>query len=302
MPSDSSKPLDGITPETVTPDDVDESAVHAALSSSNPLVQQRGVEVCERLATAGVPHVEPFLDDVVRIAGDDNAAIALRAIAVLATVADHDPTALDGRLSPLVAALDTDIVDVQLAGANLFGTLVVARHDLVTPHVGAIVTAIGVAELDSDIEDFSEVVEDRVTRQTLQEHEEQERQRRTSARQTLTNVVVAVAEQDSTGAVDAVDDLVTLLDDVDPSVAGGAIDALGYIAVDHPEAVAPVRDQVLDCLDDDRTVVRARTIKTLGHLGDDAAVVKLRRVAETDEDEAVRELAEETATFLEYRS
>lgn len=298
MATDSPDPLDGIAPESVAPGDVDEAEVRAALASPKPLVRQRGVEACETLAEADVDAVRPLLDDVAPLAGDDNAPIAQRAIAALDAVAESDPAALDGRLSDLAAALDTDIVDVQLTGADLLGRLVVERPDLVAPHTRTLIRAIRDTEPDPEIRDFGDLVDDPVTRQTIAEHERGERKRRVSARRTLVNVVVAVTEQEPRSVLDAVDDLVTLLDDVDPSVAGGAVDALGELAAVDPDAVAPVSDRLLGCLDHDRTVVRARAIRALGRLGDDAAVPKLRTVAETDEDEDVREIARETADFL----
>lgn len=313
MPTDSSKPLDGIAPESVTAEDVDEAAVRTALSSSNPMVRQRGAEVCETLAEEDVDTVRPFLDDVASLACDGNAAIALRAIAVLDAVVGRDPAALEGRLSDLVGAAASDIVDVQLTAATALGELVVERPDLVAPYAQRLIEAVRATEPDREIRDFSDVVGDRVTQRTLQEHEEAERRRRVSGRRTLINVVVAVAEEEPESAFDAdersrsdsetqppdvVADLVTLLDDVDPSVSGGAIDALGQLATVNPGVVAPVSDRLIDCLDHDATVVRARAVRALGHLGDDAAVSKLRTVAEADPDEDVREIAEETANFL----
>lgn len=298
MTTDSSNPLDGIDPDSVTLEDLDEAEVRATLSSSNPLVRQRGVEVCETLAETDVDAVRPFLDEVASLATDGNAAIALRAIAVLDATADAEPAALDGRLADLVGATASDIVDVQLTSATVFGKLVVERPDLVAPHVRELIEAVRVTEPDSQICDPGDVVDDPVTRRTIREHEEGERRRRISGRRTLINVVVAVTEEEPRSAFDVVDELVTLLDDVDPGVCGSAVDALGELAVANPDAVAPVADRLIECLDHDRTVVRARAVRALGHLGDDAAVPKLRTVAETDDDETVRELAEETAEFL----
>ncbi len=302
MTSDSSSPLDGITPASVTPDDIDETAVHAALASSNPMVRQRGVEVCETLAEADVDAVRPFLDEVAPLAADGNVVVSLRAFAVLDAVSEREPSALDGRLADPVSAVDSEIVDVQLTGATLLGTLVVKRPDLVAPYARQLIEAIRATEPDPEVRDFSDVVADEVTQRTLREHEESERTRRISARRTLINVVVAVTEQEPASSFDLVDDLVTLLGDVDPGIVGGAIDALGELATENPSAVAPVSDRLRECLDHDRTVVRARAIRALGHLGDDAAVEKLRILADSDADENVREIAAKTANFLEDTS
>lgn len=298
MTMDSSNPLDGISPEEVTPGDVDDAELRAALASSSPLVRQRGVEVLDSLATQDPDAVEPFLDEVAGATADDNAAIAIRAIGVLETVADNDPTRLDGRLDDLVTVLDSELVDVQLAGGRLLATLVVEQPDLVSPYVHELVAAIRATEPDKNPRNFGEVVSDPVTRQTLEQHEQGERERRLSSRRTLVNVVVAVAETDRGTVVDAVDDLVTLLDDIDPSVAGGAVDALAEIATSHPDAVLPVVDRLVDCLDHYHSLVRARAIRALGYLGEESTVPALREVAKNDDDDDVRELASDTADFI----
>lgn len=298
MTPDSSKPLAGIDPDDVDPEDVDDAAVHDALASRSPLVQQRGVEVCEALVAVDVDRVRPFLDELATLIADENAAIGLRAIGVLDAVAATEPDALEGRLTHLVSVLDSDLVDVQLTGATLLGRLVVERPGLVAPFVRELIEAIRVTEPGPDVEDFGEVVDDPVTRQTIQEHEEGERRRRVAGRRTLVNVVVAVTETEPEAAFDAVDDLVGLLDDVDPTVAGGAIDALAELAVARPGVVAPARDDIVECLHHDRTVVRARAVAALGELGDETVVPELRTVAETDADQNVQEIARETADFL----
>ncbi|ESP87120.1 HEAT repeat domain-containing protein [Candidatus Halobonum tyrrellensis] len=301
MDTDSTKPLAGVDTGSVAPGDIEESEVRAALSSSNPLVTQWGLEACETLAEADVDAVRPFLDEVAAFADDSNSALALRAIAVLDAVASAEPAALDGRVSALAGAMGTDIVDVQLTGATALGKLVVPRPDIVAPHVRRLVEGVRETELQRELEEFA-VVDDDVTRQTLREKEESERRRRVSARRTLVNVVVAVAEAEPESAVGCVDDLVALFDDIDPGVAGGAVDAVGEVAAVDPEAVAPVADRLVDCLDHDRTVVRARAVRALGRLGPAYAeaptVERLRALADADDDENVREVAADTADYL----
>lgn len=298
MSPDSKRPLDGVDPASVAPGDADEPAVREALSSSIPTVRQRGVDVCASLADADVSAVDPFLDDVAALAADDNAPIALRAIDVLKTVAVADPDALDGRLDALVDATAADVVDVQLTAATVLGKLVVDRPDLVAPYAGRLAEAVRATE-PGEREQFGEFVDDPVTRRTLEEHTEAERKRRVSGRRTLVNVVVAVTEQVPESALDAVDGLVALLDDTDPGVAGAAVDALGELAAADPDAVAPVRDRLTDCLGHGRTFVRVRSVRALGRLGDDAVVPRLRTLAEEDDDEDVREIAGETADYLD---
>lgn len=298
MATNSTEPLAETDPNSVAAGDVDVAEVRAALDSTNPLVRQRGVDVCESLAEDDVDAVRPLLDDVAALPDDSNSAIGLSAISVLDAVAAADPDALDGRLDALVAATDSNIVNVQLTAAMVLGKLVVERPDLVAPHAREIVEGVHATEPTDEPTDVSEYVDHPGTRETIAEHERAERERRISGRRTLVNVVVAVAEETPEAAVDAVEALATLLDDVDAGVAGPAIDALGEVAAADPAAVEPVSDRLRDCLDHDSAAVRARAIGAIGRLGDVSAVPKLRTLADTDENEDVRDLAAETADFL----
>ncbi|MFC7068662.1 HEAT repeat domain-containing protein [Halobaculum lipolyticum] len=298
MNSDSSEPLEGVDPDAVAPGAVDAAELRAGLAADSPLVRQRAVAVCDALADADPAAVAPVLDAVATAVADGNSAIALRAIAVFDTVAGHDPGALEGYLDPLVDRADDDIVDVQLTAATALAKVVVARPDLVAPSLDRLIGGVRATAIDDTPEGFGEYVRDEATRQTLREHQQGERDRRTSARRTLINVVVAVLESEAAAAVDRVDDLAGLLNDDDPAVAGGAVDGIGEIAAVDPAAVRPVRDRLIACLDHEHTVVRARAVRALGHLGDDEAVPALRRTADGDDNEDVREVAAETAAFL----
>lgn len=298
MATNSTDPLADIDPESVSPGDVDIADVRAALSCSNPLARQRGIDICDALAEQDADAVRPLLDAVAALPDDSNASIGLRAVSVLDSVAVADPDALDGRLDALVAVAGSDIVDLQLTAATTFGKLVVARPGLVAPHARALAEAVAATEPDEEPTDISEFVDHRGTRETIAEHERQERKRRVSARQTLANVVVAVTEETPEQALDAVDALASLVDDVDAGVAGPAVDALGHLAAADSTAVAPVADRLLARLDDERPAVRARAVGAVGRLGDERAVPQLRELADEDDNEELRELAAETAAFL----
>ena len=305
MTTNSTNPLTDVDPDSVSAGDVDPDELRAALASPKPLVRQRGVDACESLAETDLDAVRPLLDEVAALPADDNAAIGLGAISALDAVRDADPAALDGRLGGVVAAAGDEIVDVQLTTATLLAKLVVERPDLVAPHGRDLAAALRATEPSEETEEYAEFVDHRATRQTLVEHDREERERRISARRTLVNVVVAVAETEPGAALDAVDStgsvdaLAALTDDTDPEVAGGAVDALGHLAATDADAVAPVAGRLTDALDHDRPSVRARAVQALGRLGDPEAAERLTAVAESDENEEIREIAAETAAFLE---
>jgi hypothetical protein len=299
MDADSSKPLDGVDPESASAMDVDDE-LPAALASDLPLVRQRALQICESLVSEDVDAVRPVLDAVAELTGSDNARTALHALSVLQAVARGDPAALENRLDPVVAALSSDIADVQVAGADLFGTVVLVRPTLVAPHLSGLVDAVLATELDAATTDFEPMVADRVTRRTLEEHEQEERHRRRAARKTIVDVVVAVAEQDPAAAAHATDAIGGLLDDDQPAVVGGAADALGEIGAADVPVDESSREALRACLDHEAAFVRTRTVRALGHIGDRDAADAIADLAATDDDEGVRDIAAATADHLTH--
>lgn len=298
MDSNAAAPLAGLSPDSVTPDDVDEADVRAALDASEPSVRQRGLAVCRALATADADAVAPFLDTVASLVADENALTARRAVGVLDAVASARPDALDGHLDPVVDAITVEHADVRFAVADLLGTLAVERHETVAPHLDGLLEALAATESDPTPDGYADVVDDRVTRRTLRKQDAADRNRRTGARRTLANVVVAVAEQAPTDATAVLERAPGLFEDADHRVAGAAVDAVGELAAADAAGVDDIADAIRDRLDHEAPFVRVRAVRALGHLGDDAAVDDLRRLAAAGDDETVRDLAATTADFL----
>jgi len=301
MESDLPEPLAGVEPAEVSVEDIEESEVRDALESSKPLVRQRGVNVCNALAKADADAVRPFIDNLGAVLDRTNRPVTLKAISSLDSVARTDPAALEPVLADLAGVLDNDFVDAPLTAANVFGKVVVEHPELCAPYASVLIDAVQETEPDPNLNDYSDVTDDKLTQKTLQRHERSQRCRRMADRRVLINVIVAIAETEPDALVDSVPDLVALFDDVDPGITGGAIDALGELARPRPDAVAPVAKDIITCLDHDRIDIRVRAIRALGHLGADSAIPKLREIAENDGSEDVREVAAQTADFLDER-
>lgn len=303
MSDGSSAPLAGVDLESLTAADVDEADVRAALESDDPTVRQRGTHVCSTLAARDVDAVRPLAADLLARLDDDSLAVARHAGTALVSLSEAHPGAIRADVEPVVGFAESDLGGVRMVGARILGNLVVDHPDAVAPYVDRLVAAVADSEgtyAQSDLEEHAEAARaaDDVAAENVVQANKEEAQKRVVARAALANVVVAVAEDDPDAVAGLVDELAPLLDDPDPNVVGAALDTLSALAEDDPDSVAPAVEAVVDCLDHGDEMLRARAIRTLGFAGATEAIDRLRGVAETD-DEDVRDLAAETADYLE---
>ncbi|WP_459194643.1 HEAT repeat domain-containing protein [Halosimplex sp. J119] len=304
MSDGSSEPLSGVDLESLTATDVDRDEVRAALESDNPVVRQRGTRVCATLSARDVDAIRPLAADLLARLDDESLAVARHAGTALVSLSDAYPGELPSDVEPVVGFAESDLGGVRMVGARILGNLVVDHPDAVAPYVDRIVAAVANSEgtyEQSDLEGHAEAAQeaDDVAAENVVQANKEEAQKRVVARAALANIVVAVAEDDPGAVAPLVDEVVPLLDDPDPNVVGAALDTFGALAEADPDSVASAVDAVADCLDHDDEMLRARAIRTLGFAGATEAADRLRTVAETDGDEDVRDLAAETAEFLE---
>lgn len=271
--------------------------IPAALAADDPIRRREAINAFGTLVQSDVDEAVEHAETVARHLDDESLIVARGAAEVLAPVASEQPDILLTKLDRIVELLAADTVDLSVAGARLLSPLAVDRPEAVAGHTDRLLEIL----IDDAVPDPETTVPesiDRVeTRQIVQSVQQESRKRRQYVRQTIANVIVAVAESDPT-SIDDVESLETLLDDPDPGVVGPALDALGNMAQEDAGRVRQTLDSVLACLDHENTTVRARAVRTLGYLDAVSAVARLERVAATDDDETVRELAAETATFL----
>ncbi|WP_436923411.1 HEAT repeat domain-containing protein [Halosimplex amylolyticum] len=304
MSDGSSAPLAGVDLESLTAADVDDDEVRAALESTDPVVRQRGTRVCSVLAARDADAVLPLAEDIVARLADDSLAVARHAGTALVSLSEAHPESLRGDLEPVVGFAESDLGGVRMVGARILGNVVVDHPGAVAPYVDRLVTAVADSEgtfTQSDLEEHVEAAQaaDESAVENVAQANKEEAQKRVVSRAALANVVVAVAEDDPDAVADLVDELAPLLADPDPNVVGAALDTFGALAEGDPGSVDPAVDAIADCLDRDDGMLRARAIRTLGFAGATETVDRLRDLAESDEDEDVRDLAAETADYLE---
>jgi HEAT repeat protein len=268
-----------------------------ALSSDEPTTRREAIDDFGALARidpdAATDHVEAVIDCLT----DESLVVARGAAEALVPIAREHPDALLDSLDAIVESLSADAIDLALVGAKLLTPLAVEYPEEIGTSADRLLEILVTDEIPTPETAVPATIERDEARKLVKSVQQEALERRQYVRRTAANVVVAVVEADPTAVTD-IEALQTLLDDDDPGVVGPALDALGVIAESAPETVSPALDSILDCLDHSETVVRARAVRTLGYLGEEAAAPALRDVAVEDDDAEVSELAAETAAFL----
>lgn len=278
--------------------EADPTEIPAALDSADPTERRRAIDTFGALAGSDPDSAIEYVDQVAGHLDDESLVVARGAGESLEQIARERPDALADHHGRIVELLAADTIDLSLVGARLVSPLAVDHADALATQMDRLLTILEEDEVPSPETVVPENVSQAETRQIVQSVQQESLERRRYVRQTIANVVVAILEADPTALPD-VERLELLLEDSDPGVVGPIVDALGLVAQSAPEAVEPLESALVDCLDADNEMVRTRTVRTLGFLGATSAVPQLREVAENDDAEAVRELAAETADFLE---
>lgn len=298
MTEQSEPPLGDVTLDDVAPETIDTDEVRAALTSSRAHVRQRGARACERLVEADVDAVRPLVADLGRALTAENPGVVQSAASALTEIAEADVAAVESVVQQAASLADADLAGVQLSGAQVLAVVGRERPAYCSPVVGTLVESLGQPLPTTADDSLAESVDDWETRQTIRQHEQEEQEQASLARQLVANVVVAVAEADPAAVTDHVANVADLTDHEDPVVRGAALDTLGAVGREYPSAVTPFTAAVVACLDADESVLRSRAIRALGHVGAADCVEALETTAESDPNDDVAAFAEETAAFL----
>lgn len=298
MSEPSENPLGEVMLDDVAPEAIDRDEVRAALTSSRAHLRQRGARACERLVEADVERVRPLVDDLGHALTAENPGVVQSAASALTAVAEADVTAVAEVVEQAASLAEADLAGVQLAGAQVLAVVARERPEYCTSVVGGLVESLGQPLPVTDDDSLAESVDDWETRQTIRQHEQEEREHATLARQLYANVVVAVADAAPAAVTDHVAAVAELTDHDDPVVCGAALDTLGAVGREHRSAVEPFTADIVACLDADESVLRSRAIRALGYIDAEDAVAALETTAETDPNDDVAAFADETAAFL----
>lgn len=294
----SDSPLESVVLDDVAPETIPTDEIRAALESERSLVRQRGAHVCVALAEGDPAEIRPFVEALGAALHDDNAGVVQTAASALQSLVDDDASALADIVDDIALLTGAPLPDLRLAGAELLAGVARSRPADCAPVVGDLLDRLGEPRATADTDSFSAHAANRETKEAIQQRDREGREYGRRARQLLSNVVVAVAEERPAVVGDHVETLGELAATDDEIVRGAALDALHAGAQESPDTVRPVAETAVSALDADASVVRARAIRLLGVIGEEGYVEALEAVAATDEDDEIAAFAAETAAFL----
>ncbi|WP_226010475.1 HEAT repeat domain-containing protein [Halomicrobium salinisoli] len=289
-----------VDPTETPPAEIDLDLVRAGLESENNLDRTQAAQVVSTMAAEDPALVEPLVPTLVGLFDDERTVVLKEVLFALSVLAEDDPDHVADDVGGLIDLLDHDVPLIRSVAARALRPVAVDRPAVFAAHVDDLLTVV-----ERPVEDPTEGYEPDPNAhsaqvRTINDVRDKAERRQLAARAVAAHVVVAVADRDAAAVTDHVDRLADLLDDDSPAVTAAAADALASVAEDDPDAVAGVTDALIGTFDSPDDPTRASAVAVLGFVGDEAAVEPLRELADDDEaDEDLRELAAETAAFVE---
>lgn len=289
--------LETLDPASVTGDDVSVAAVQDALAVDDPLTRQHACAVCLHLAADSPDDAVQYVDVLLEAFEDESVVVVQRAAAALVTIAEAHPEVFEGAGKIVIDLYDHDISTVRVYAAKLLAQIAVDHPAFLEPTIESLVEALAAEDSIEPVSADTSVEE--ATMDAIRRQDAEEQKRAQLARETAANVVVSIAEHRPASLVPTVEQLTTLLHEDATPVVAAVVDALGVVAEAHPDAVQESIPDLVDLLGHDDAVVRARAVRALGFAGAEDQTEAVRRIAENDPDEDLRELAAETVDWLD---
>ncbi len=284
-----------VDPSEAPPAEID--LVRAGLESENNLDRTHAAQVVSAMAAEDVELVEPLAPTLVGLFDDERTVVLKEVLFALSLLAEDDPDSVADDVGGLIGLLDHDVPLIRTVAARALRPVAVDQPEVFAAHVDDLLTVV-----EQPVEDPTEGYEPDPSAhsaqiRTINDVRDNAERRQLAARAVAAHVVVEVADRDPAAVADHVDRLADLLDDDSPAAAA---DALANVAEGQPDAVGGVTDALIGTFDDQDDPTRASAVAALGFVSDEAAVEPLRELADDDEaDEDLRELAAETAAFIE---
>ncbi|MFC4987520.1 HEAT repeat domain-containing protein [Saliphagus infecundisoli] len=278
------------------PDAIDGKDVETLLADDREEMRNTGLKVLVGLAIDDPDRVVPFADDVVDCLDESYGLARSHAALVCWLLAEERPDLVELAIPKLVANLRDIAPLYRFRAARAVAALGRQRPASFVDHADGLVAAIVEGpNLPEPGEPTPPDAEETI------DLPEPDLARSAATKEVAANVLVAVAGEAPAVVADRFPDLVPELehDDQVEHVRGGIVDAIGRVARADPAAAESAIDPLIDLLEDDSRLVRSRAIRALGYAEAAGAVEPLREVAESDPDPDVRDLASETADWLE---
>ena len=290
---------------TASPEQVPTAALRSALAHEENLVRTRGAKVAAAVVGDDPEMVAEHTSQLVENLDHERTNVVVHSALALASVVETAPDRAAEAVGPIVDLLDEDPPIVQSAASQFVRTSITEAPETFLSHVDQLVERTLQESTEPVPEDAIEATADDNRREIMRDVNEDEGRRQWATRLVTANMLAELARVEPTAVAPHVADLAALLDPEsdDVGVTTTVADIVGSVAEHDPALADDAVDPLIAVLDhyDEPTVATAVT--ALGFLDDPAAIEPLRAVADDeDRDEDLRELAAETAAFVEQRA
>ncbi|MCU4740795.1 HEAT repeat domain-containing protein [Natronoglomus mannanivorans] len=282
------------------PDAIDLEEIEALLDDDWEERRNTGLKVLVGLAADDPERVVPFVDDVIDCLSESYGPARSHAALVLTLLVEDYPELVEPAIPQLVDNLTDETPIYRYRAARTIALQTEATPESFVEHADDLIDVL----IDGPTVSKPAPPDDPSRREQHKgqvEHLQPDFARSAATKEVAANVLVEVAEREPSVCAERLSDLYSVLENEDevPLVRGAIVDIVKHIAMADAADSPAVTDVLIDHLDDDTTVVRARAIRALGFAEVADAIEPLRTVAESDPDEDVRDLASETADWLE---
>lgn len=281
--------------------DVPVDVLRSGLESDDEKVRRHAARVAASLSEDELETVVEVVPQLTDCLGSESRVIASKSAIALSIVAEERPAELEDAVAPLVDLLVDDLALLRVYASRALAHVSLEHPEFLLGTEETLVAALGLEpEVPMDREKLREETPTAENFESLDRYNVEEERRQIAARSVAANLLAEVADLEPERLVPYAQYFVEALDSKRPTVVLASLDVLGQVARIDADAASTAVEPVSEYLEASDDQLAATAVTTLGYIGDGRAVEPLRELAvEDDRDQDVRELAEETATFIE---
>ncbi|MBO4248005.1 HEAT repeat domain-containing protein [Halomicrobium sp. IBSBa] len=291
--------------ESVSADEVSADVLRSGLEHETNLVRTHAVRVAAAVADDDPATAVEHAPQLIANLEHERTNVKLHSALALASLVDEAPEAVEDAVGPIVDLLDQDPPILQLAAVQFVRESITTMPRAYRPHLQQLVDR----TMEDPAVDFTEGRAGETPSQERAEFyqnvSEDETKRQWATRVVTANMIAELASIEPAAVADHIPTLVGVLDSESDAVGvlTTVANIVASVAEHDPTLVDGAVDPLVELLAHHDTPTVSTAVAALGFLAPPAAIEPLRDVAADEQrDEDLRELASETATFIEEQA
>ncbi|ACV47321.1 hypothetical protein Hmuk_1195 [Halomicrobium mukohataei DSM 12286] len=291
--------------ESVSADEVSADVLRSGLEHETNLVRTHAVRVAAAVADDDPATAVEHAPQLIANLEHERTNVKLHSALALASLVGEAPEAVEDAVGPIVDLLDQDPPILQLAAVQFVRESITTMPHAYRPHLQQLVDR----TIEDPEVDFTDgragEAPDPQREEFYQMVSEDETKRQWATRVVTANMVAELASIEPEAVADHIPTLVAVLDSESDAVGvlTTVANIVASVAEHDPTLVDGAVDPLVELLAHQDTPTVSTAVAALGFLAPPAAIEPLRDVAEDEQrDEDLRELASETATFIEAQA